>query len=258
MINDSVFKLKLLTALLFMWLFIAESRAQSNPIDAPESVNETNIICYAAKSKWVCAPADDKQKAQEKAMKLALDSNDNSTLSQSVEIQTIAPNNISEQVQEVETPLQSSIKDFVSRDDAVNVADNKQDTADSNQNNPVITKPNEVHNHQPLVDSIETNQSAGDRADFSQWQSMYPSYWTFQVIGTSNRHHLDDFVLKHGLDQTSHHIVKTQANGADWWIVLSGLYNSREVALGQRDQLPVELSANAWVRQIKSIVGQAD
>ena len=53
---------------LSMLSFAGYSAAQ-NEIDS-EPTAETEIICYAAQNQWVCAPADEKQKAHNKAMKL--------------------------------------------------------------------------------------------------------------------------------------------------------------------------------------------
>ncbi len=274
MINDHLIKLKLLTfTLMFSALFLAESKAQSDPTDTPTSVKETNIICYAAKNKWVCAPADEKEKAQEKAMKLALGKSETSSLtnpsSQPVEIKTIAPNNISQQVQVLEDPIQTAINDFTPRQDAPPPTEQAEPIKSAEQTAETIVNTAEPKansnsaTQQRLAPAKVTTQSTSTSVknasgDFTQWQAQHAEQWTFQVIGTSNRHHLDGFMLKHGLEQTNHSIVKTQANGADWWVVLSGLYSSRNDALSQRDTLPAELSGNAWVRQIKTIVGQAD
>lgn len=263
MINDYLIQLKLLAGTL-LFMFIVEPKAQPDPGDTPESVKETNIICYAALSKWVCASADEKEKAQEKAMRLASEQNEkNTNTSQAqVEIQTLEANNISQHVQEVETPIQSAIKDFIPRTDNSNK--DTEDLEDSNQlseakqsSEPVI-HPKDEANISLLQHSVDPIRSAAGEGDFNHWKSQYTEQWTFQVIGTSNRHHLDGFVLKHGLDHTNYSIVKTQANGADWWVVLSGLYSSREDALSHRDNLPSQLAAKAWVRQIKAIDGLAD
>ncbi|TDR20405.1 SPOR domain-containing protein [Marinicella litoralis] len=261
MTNDQLIKFKLLTTTLLL-MFVAGSDAQSDPSDTPENANETNIICYAAKSKWVCAPADEKERAQEKAMKLALGESEQNRFtnenSQAVEIQTIESNNIGQQVETYEDPLQSSIKDFIPREDAI--APSKSAELNEPAAQSAVPDSSEQPTNAQDTSTVTTTivPSVTPSADFSQWQSQFADYWTFQVIGTSNRHHLAEFIAQHGLAQTDHSIVKTQVNGADWWVVLSGIYLSRDQALSQRDTLPTALSTNAWVRQIKSIVGQAD
>ncbi len=265
MIIDQVNKLKLTSAAILSMVVVG-AIAQSDPTDTPESVKETNIICYAAQKKWVCAPADEKEKAQQKAMKLALSEKDSSPYdnvsSQPVEIQTIEPNNIGQQVQEqaVEDPIQAAIKDFIPREDAVQPSSEQTDEATSTQSakpaQNIASASASPTKNSAEISQIETKTSPDN--NFNQWQASYPEKWTFQVIGTSNRHHLNDFIAQHDLAQNPFSIVRTQANGADWWVVLSGLFDSREQALAQRNQLPTQLSGNAWVRQIKTIVGQAD
>ncbi len=250
--------------------------AQSD--DSPTS--ETEIICYAAQKQWVCAPADQKEKAHDKAMKLVQqgpDESDDEALSNvgsgQVEIQPLADNNINEPVNE--NPLAASIRDFIPRDDANNAdtpnvepepvqndtpttVQAEQPTQVANQPDPdqqptqVANQPDPVHQPSGVQSSIsQTN-------DFGDWQMNHPNQWSFQVVGTSNRHHLDQFIIDKKLNQNNFAIVKTQVNGADWWVVLSGLYDSREQALSQRYELPSDLAGNAWVRQVKSIVGVPD
>lgn len=238
---------QILAWLLLLWVW--EATAQE------EQIPENNIICYAAKSKWVCAPADDEEKAKAKARNLALNSDDD--VDESVTITTLNQNNIGAEVRQeplVDNSIQGVIKDFIPRqktqDPETRTVTNDTQTVESK---PVIT------NNIPAEDPAATPKSNKDVAnDFNQWQQFYGDQWTFQVIGTSNRHQLNQFIEQHGLDQLQYSVVKTQANGADWWVVLAGLYDSREQALDKRYLLPDQLAADAWVRQIKSINGSAD
>jgi len=240
-----------------------------------EPASDTEIICFAAQSKWVCAPADQRQQAHDKAMKL-IKENESASLDSDlvdnaqVEIKTMDVNNdFSQQVKELSAD-QLSPQDLV-----------RQQTSDF-ESRDVMSDPQEPNTDLPetVVDSIEeesaevlaaqnsnqpdehvtkpVQQHPDDSNDFTYWQSNYPDGWSFQVIGTSNRHHLNEFIDSHGLQQSKHTIIKTKVNSADWWIVLVGLYASRDEALSQRDQLPSKLATEAWVRQIKSIIGQAD
>ncbi len=255
-------------------------------VDDPKPSAETEIICYAAKSKWVCAPADEKEKAHEKAMKLAQQPDEKHPgFNQSdVEIQTMdVSNNFNEQVQETPSgavidpnSLEAAIKDFVPRDD-VNQADANQESEPVAQTTEaVVQTPVEAAELVKPVENEPTTESATPTAstvssqqpistavrsvanDFGDWQRNHADQWAFQVVGTSNRHHLDQFIIDQGIDQGPFAVVRTQVNGADWWVVLAGLYDSREQALSQRSVLPAQLAAKAWVRQIKSITGQAD
>lgn len=267
---------------------------------------ETEIVCFAAKKQWVCAPADDKEKAHQKAMRLAEQPDQAESFRDGqVAIQTMPDNNnFAQQVQEVDpNSLQGQIRDFVAREEADSKANTKTDTANpDNQpapsesiNNdtavvtasaaaaepePAVTEPvvtevtmaqtdtrptvtrDDMVADQPSKTGRPQNRSSQHAAtvanDFDVWQRNHPRQWAFQVVGTSNRHHIDDFVRTSGIESMPHAVVKTQVNGADWWVVLVGLFDSREQALDQRHTLPATLASNAWVRQIQSIVGQAD
>ena len=96
------------------------SMAQSDP----EPNIENNIVCYAAKNKWVCAPADDQAQAQEKARKLAL----GESLEADEEIDPAAiegvtnasgPQHTISRQPNAEETLLSQISDFIPRSDAL-------------------------------------------------------------------------------------------------------------------------------------------
>ena len=265
-----------------MFLFVFQLAAKT---DLPETIDppvENNIICFAALNKWVCAPADQQEKAQEKAMQLALKQGQSNkteiSLNDKVEIKTLEPNNIGQLVQEqpIYDSNQSYATDFTPNQDENTEQGSQNDTV---ENPAVELEPAEVvaadatsqqNTNQQLTaesgtdqvisqnDSAETREFQLASTNFNEWQTQYPEQWTFQVVGTSNRHHLDQFVINNSLTHTNHSIVKTQANGADWWVVLTGLYSSREEALSQRHVLPDNLSQGAWVRQIKTIDGYSD
>ncbi|VAW43690.1 hypothetical protein MNBD_GAMMA02-1516 [hydrothermal vent metagenome] len=270
----------LLNLLIVGWLSSGVSSAQTEINSNPTAENK--VICYAAQKKWVCAPADQKQKAHEKAMKLVeqkqstgIDT-DNINSSQ-VEIKTMDVNNdFSQQVQELPANNQSpqavidpQIKDFIPRDDVNDLKQSEAEkstkqttsaeaigvTVEAGSSEPVAPAQTTIEaddlGKQPVSNSSQSNQ-------FGYWQNNYSEKWSFQVIGTSNRHHLDQFLNSHDLFQSNYSIVKTQSNSADWWIVLVGLYDSRDQALSQRNQLPSELANQAWVRQVKTITGEAD
>ncbi len=258
----------------------------------------TEIICFAAQQKWVCAPADQKQQAHDKALRLAREqpvgANDQDSeygSRDSAEVQTMPVSPDFESVVD-EQPVNSNqpmtladaVKDFMPREDAgtdteVVTTESTDETGEpvneiardtSNDASAVVnttaddemttvTESQSAQQAQPSSNTtpeVPVFQTAPN--DFDHWQLSYAEQWTFQVVGTSNRHQLDTFVTQHGLQDRNYTIAKTQANGADWWIVLTGLYGSREEALSQRNQLPAALADDAWVRQIKTIAGQAD
>jgi len=285
-----------------VWLVLAMTAVlaqNGEDVGDDQPLPETEIICFAAKKQWVCAPADEQDKAHQKAMQLAQQPDQPETFNDGqVAIQTMdVSNDFSQQVQE--TPvldpnsIEAQIQDFIPRQEADGQAENAvvDETAASPSTVKVNTTPTSVAAEpspvepEPTVTLAQTNppqiehrdallqdpvapvsapvdrtttQSGAVPNDFQVWQRQHAEQWAFQVVGTSNRHHIDDFVRTSGISHMPHAVVRTQVNGADWWVVLVGLFDSREQALSQRQTLPAALSGNAWVRQIKSIVGQAD
>ncbi len=265
---------KAMTAISLMCLFVVTGYAVAQTEVDSKPTAENEIICYAAQNKWVCAPADQKQQAHDKAMKL-VEQNKSSGIDQDnidnsqVEIKTMDVNNdFNQQVQQSpaenvsqQTLIDQQIKDFIPRQDV----NDKKAAAANNQQSPadevVETVAEEVVEVElPTTEAVDAAQQPlnNDTKGFDYWQTNHAEKWSFQVIGTSNRHQLDEFLSRYDLLESDHTIVKTQANSADWWVVLVGVYDSREQALSLRSQLPPELASQAWVRQVKTIVGEAD
>ncbi|MFC3192774.1 SPOR domain-containing protein [Marinicella sediminis] len=243
--------------------------AQEQPAD-PDI--ENNIVCYAAKSKWVCAPADDQAQAREKARKLAVGESldDPDEIDPDVAIQTIDYNDTRPQNQQPAAGTQVySVNDFVPRADALQALSDEETTAadsvtseaaevtDKQAESRLETSQSVVEQN-PVRDVISQPLTSSGPSRFAEWQQRYPRQWSFQVIGTSNRHKLGEFISRHQLGSLPYSVVKTQVNGADWWVVLVGLFDSRDSALAQRHQLPAVLAPQAWVRQIASIDGESE
>ena len=284
-------ELWLVCSLIGGWLSTAVAQNGEDAEDE-QPPPETEIVCFAAKKQWVCAPADDKDKAHQKAMKLAEQPDQSESFNDGqVAIQTMpAGTDFAQQVQEVDpNSLQAQIQDFIPREETNSATGDTQPETDSalaatpadesevsepvqSEPEPVVTiaqtDTRQTVNRDAMVDeqaseprrrpNRPSNSAAGVANDFREWQRNHPEQWAFQVVGTSNRHHIDDFVRTSGIQSMPHAVVRTQVNGADWWVVLVGLFDSREQALSQRHTLPAALASNAWVRQIQTIVGQAD
>ncbi len=255
--------LRELAVLLFVSGFsVAQDGLDEENLPLPE----TEIVCFAAKKQWVCAPADEQEKAQEKALQLVRKespSGTNAVIDGQVEIKTMDFNNniIESSVDEPattkgqnQTNINEQVKDSMpqnpdTRAEKEYEKDSKK--GDSGVFPATITEPTVVSSEPQLA-------AVNPESNFNNWQNNHAEKWSFQVVGTSSGHQLDQFVSDNGLQDLPHTIVKTQVNGADWWIVLVGLFDNREQALAQRSQLPPSLAARAWVRQIKTISGLAE
>lgn len=255
----------LMSVLVFMTF---QGLAQQDVDDENTPLPENEIVCFAAKKKWVCAPKDESEKAHEKAMQIVANDEPEEIQSLSdsnVQIQTMRFNDEIKPInnQTVNNPptqqavIQEQIKDFTPREDVV---DEQPDAVESDVSK-ASPEPTSNTLSEAEVKQVSPTSSTRDRTvdnSFNQWQNEFPDSWSFQVIGTSNRHHINDFINTNGLANYPHAVVKTQANGADWWVVLAGLFESRDAAISKRQELPSQLATNAWVRQIKTIVGVAD
>lgn len=263
--------------LLFSVLVSSVAWAQGEE-EAPPPENE--IVCIAAKKQWVCAPADEQEKAQEKAIQLVkklppdVKENEETTATQPAAFNNSPTPGAAQPV----TPLvdnqaiiNEQIKDFIPRSEASEPSAEAPGTDKPSNDGVVETtavsdavveqqpEPTVVAAEQKTIPAASPATTAtGKNNNFNDWQLKHAEQWSFQVIGTSNRHQLDAFITDNGLQNSPHVIVKTTANGADWWVVLAGLYDSRDAALAQRQSLPSQLASQAWVRQIKSINGTAD
>lgn len=235
--------------------------AQQEGTDPPA---ENNIICFAAKKQWVCAPADEQEKAREKASRLALEPEKPDLIDTSVEIQPLQSTRIDQTA--METRLEHAVRDFVARDELAGTSQAENNTtatdamAEQQEPEPTNTTTESVG----VESQTATNQPADipgfqtAPTDFAYWKANFAEQWTFQVVGTSNRHQLTGFIEQNDLHNHNYTIVKTQRAGADWWVVLTGLYQSRTQAKSQQHSLPEALADTAWVRQIKTIEGTSE
>ena len=258
----------ILIGLLVIQAVWAQDKDKKNPS------KENNIICFAAKKQWVCAPADEQHKAQEKAQKLALEPDQPELIDDGVEIQTLQPVNIGLQARQSNpnATMPYNIQDFTAREEVSSEKQPIPELSEGVVESIASTEPQSTENMSvPVVEHTEVNaisdtgQPTTDVQsfhtapnDFSYWQTHFATQWTFQVVGTSNRHKLEDFVSNNHLQQHNHVFVRTQREGADWWIVLVGFYSSRDEAISQQYTLPATLANGAWVRQVRTIDGYPD
>lgn len=257
------------TLLLSLILLFAIGLVRAQDSEEVRPPAENNIICFAAKKQWVCASADEQHKAQEKAKKLALEPDKSELIDDGVEIQTLQPVNIGQKARDSSPNevVPYAVQDFTPRDDALQENNEVEQQVDSQtsenvtQNTVEVEVPSEPERvdtptQEKVINDVPVFNTAPN--DFTYWQTHFSEQWTFQVVGTSNRHHLADFINRNGLQNLNHTIVRTQRDGADWWIVLVGLYSSRDEAKSEQYSLPSSIANAAWVRQIKTIEGQAD
>lgn len=186
-------------------------------IKAKKQEKDTEIICFAAQNKWVCAPADQQELANTKAQKLLSKSGTEAEVTDVV----IRPINIPK---------------FNSSDD-------------------VFFNPVKV-DKQPLTKEISTKKEPTHKNTALQPiksnDNPYAKLWSHQLIGLSTPNRAIKFVNQKNLNKEEVLIIQSTRDNMDWWIVLYGLYNNKQTGLDNEINLPKNLN-NAWLRPLKGL-----
>lgn len=187
---------------------------------------DTNIICFAAQNKWVCAPEDKQHIANEKATKL-IDENSSELKTSDVVIKSI------------------NIPKF----DVSNNINNPQISSASVNNGTQTSKqktetsPKVVEEKQPLPNSTVTQINDNN---------PYAKLWSHQLIGLSTPQSAINFVKQKELDPDEVLIIKSTRANMDWWIVLYGLYKDKQTGLDNEASLPKNIE-KPWLRPLKNL-----
>lgn len=192
-----------------------------------EQVNETNIVCFAANSKWICAPEDQQNIASAKALK--------SLESRSLEMGSfevvIKPINIPKfNTKNTFDFTEKSNNDFGARSNTKSQLEKKQ----ANTNNNVLVDP-----------EIELKDTSAN--------NPYSKLWSYQLIGVSSHQSAIRFVKQNKLNKEDVLILKSVRAGKEWWIVLFGLYKDKQTGLDNVDYIPANLN-QPWLRPLKDLV----
>ncbi len=215
----SHYKLPTLAVLLFN---LVASYAQ----DKEKGENDTNIICFAAQNKWVCAPEDKQHIANEKATKLI---NENSS---ELETSDVVIKSINIPKFDAADTVDSSPASSISQDNNVKVAEQK-----------VEAQPRTINEQQPSNASsiIPINDN-----------NPYAKLWSHQLIGLSTPQSAINFVKQKNLDPNEVLIIKSIRAEMDWWIVLYGLYKDKQTGLDSEASLPKNIK-KPWLRPLKNL-----
>lgn len=185
--------------------------------DKPE---ETNIICFAAKTQWICAPEDQQEIASEKANKLiddtGLEQESSQVVIKSINFPKFEPdtstNNAIVMTKDVETKVITDTNPRESFDDSLN----NEDSSSSSISNP------------------------------------YAELWSHQLIGVSTSQSAINYVKKHNLNKNDILIIRSVRKDMDWWVVLYGLYKNKQIGIDNEINLPENIN-NHWLRPLKNL-----
>jgi hypothetical protein len=186
-------------------------------VNAKSKEKDTEIICFAAQNKWICAPADQQELASQKAQKL-LDKKKSELTSSNVVIKSI-------NIPKFET--QSS--NF------------KEPPIIDNSNENIIIP--ELKNNKPKVESISENIK----------DNPYAKLWSHQLIGLSTPNSAIKFVKQNNLNKDEILIIKSTRADMDWWIVLFGLYADKQTGLDNSGNLPKNIN-QVWLRPLNNLI----
>ncbi|MCF6319651.1 MAG: hypothetical protein L3J83_10315 [Proteobacteria bacterium] len=198
---------------------IAFSKTKSNE-RSKEKPNETNIVCFAAKNQWVCAPEDQQEIANEKAKKLLI-KKDSELVTSDVVIKSI-------NIPKFDTPISIEPEPLIS-----------STTADNKTTSKVPSNPNKE----------KTDLEA---AQLKHNINPYAELWSHQLIGVSTPRSATNFVKKHNLNKDDILIIQSVRNGMDWWIILFGLYQDKKTGLNNEINLPPNIN-KPWLRPLKNL-----
>ena len=190
-------------------------------VNAKKEEKDTEIICFAAQNKWICAPADQQDIASQKAQKL-LDKSKSEIGSSEVVIKSINIPKFDTRVKEVPHDTLSNQQHIV--------------------NNPIEKQKIEgLNNNKPIFKTINENENP------------YANLWSHQLIGLSTPNSAIKFVKQHNLDINEVLIIQSTRANMDWWIVLYGLYADKQTGLDNAINLPKHIN-NSWLRPLKNLV----
>lgn len=187
---------------------------------------ETNIICFAAKNKWVCAPEGKQELASKKAEKLIEKHSSEQSLSDVV-------------IKSIKIPKFNSTNSINTN------RNNKQLTETSNKlqekaNKATFVKSTQQIVKKPVIKELNSNSNP------------YAKLWSHQLIGLSSPQSAINFIRQKDLNKDDILVIKSTRAGMDWWIVLYGLYKNKSIGLASEANLPVNLD-KPWLRPLKNL-----
>ena len=189
---------------------------------AKEKEGDTNIICFAAKDKWICAPKDQQNLANEKAEKLL-----------KIQSSDIGSSEI------VIKPI--NIPKFN--------ANNLFDSVNATQ--PVSNEKNQIKEVSENSQNLTESEVRFKDTDTST-ENPYANLWSHQLIGVSSAQNAINYVVQKKLNKEDVLILKSSRSNQDWWIVLFGLYKDKQTGIDNAVNLPMNIDP-PWLRPLKNL-----
>jgi DamX protein len=114
---------------------------------------------------------------------------------------------------------------------------------------PLPMQPTEITEPEPMAAMAEEPMmSAGMAGDI---RSQPPGYFAVQLVASSSMKNLMAFTQRYNLpDQW---IAETNVNGKTWFVLLSGVYATREEANAALSDARARLDTGPWIRSVGSL-----
>ena len=106
---------------------------------------------------------------------------------------------------------------------------------------PLPMQPAEVIEPEPMM-------AAGTAGDI---RSQPPGYYTVQLVASSSMKNLMAFTQRHNL--SDQWIAETNVNGKTWFVLLSGVYASKQEASAALSDARAQLDTSPWIRTVGSL-----
>jgi DamX protein len=247
--------MKVVTLIRLAVLMFIPGLSQSQDLPQQETENNsdekrTQVVCYAAEDRWVCAPKGSEKptEAIEQA-KAQADIEQQSTPEITESVTEPTPVNPMDPPAGVE-----SLTDTAPAQPVTNpMAETPEDVL--TEQSPQATVPPQQDMPDDINESEVQQQSVSADYAGDNWFERYPDHWTIQIIGVANRQNLNAFIQQQQLTDANHRIVETRVNDAPWWVVIYGHYPDRDAADEARSRLPERLATDAWLRPLSSLTG---
>lgn len=203
--------------LLFLILII------NNFAFAKNSKKDTDIVCFAAQKKWICAPKNNQEIAQEKAEKLIKETEQNK------------PSNSAVVLKPLNFPKMQAI-----------------DYSDPSQRNTVTKAQNQEAPAKPTQSENPTTSGQSNNKITNLNKENFSEFWSYQLIGVSTKQSAIKFVESNNLNKSDILIVESEHQGNQWYVILYNLYKDKDSGLSDKINLPSQLN-KPWLRPLNNL-----
>ncbi|OZG71440.1 hypothetical protein BTA51_21125 [Hahella sp. CCB-MM4] len=115
-------------------------------------------------------------------------------------------------------------------------------------------EPDSVQNAVVQVSTVNDEGALAELKRSAEWVNSQPrGSWTIQVLGSFSEEAATTY-LKKVKNSDGYFYVKSDYQGKDWYVVLHGVYSTKEKAREGLAQLPAEVQeAGAWIRSLTGL-----